>query len=118
MRRRDFITLLSSAAATWPLAARAQQSERVRRIGVLTPTSSDNPGQHARIEAFRNALEALGWSVGRNLQVDVRWAAGDVDLLRDTRPNWWRPRPMSFSPLPIPRSRRCVRRRALCPSYL
>ena len=82
MRRRDFIALLSSAAATWPLAARAQQSERVRRIGVLTPTSSDNPGQHARIEAFRNALEALGWSVGRNLQVDVRWAAGDVDLLR------------------------------------
>ena len=82
MRRRDFITLLSGAAATWPLATRAQQGERVRRIGVLTPTSSDNPGQHARIEAFRNALEALGWSVGRNLQIDVRWTAGDVDLLR------------------------------------
>ena len=85
MRRRDFITLLSGAAATWPLAARAQQSERVRRIGVLTPTSSDNPGQHARFEAFRNSLEALGWSVGRNLQIDVRWAAGDVDLLRRMR---------------------------------
>jgi len=82
MRRRDFITLLGGAAAAWPLAARAQQPERVRRIGVLTPFAADDPEAKARVEAFVQALQQLGWSVGRNLQIDIRWGAGDAERTR------------------------------------
>ena len=79
MRRREFLGVL--AGATWPLAARTQEVERMRRIGVLVPNAED-PGGNARVVAFRQALDLLGWTVGRNLQIDVRWAAGDADLLR------------------------------------
>ena len=79
MRRREFLGVL--AGATWPLAARTQEVERMRRIGVLVPNPED-PRGNARIVAFRQALDLLGWTVGRNLQIDVRWAAGDADLLR------------------------------------
>src|SRR5262245_63609457 len=76
MRRREFIALLGGAAA-WPLAARAQQPDRVRRVGVLMGISDDLEGQ-ARIAVFRQALQALGWTEGRNVQFVYRWSAGDV----------------------------------------
>src|SRR5262245_15342764 len=82
MRRREFITLLGGMAATWPLAARAQQGERMRRVGVLMPQAGDLPRSRGFFEAFVQGLAALGWSEGRNLQIDVRWAGGDLALLR------------------------------------
>jgi ABC-type uncharacterized transport system substrate-binding protein len=78
IRRRDFITLLGGAAAAWPLAARAQQAERVRRIGVLMNFAPDDAEGQARIAAFLQALQQLGWSDGRNIRIDYRWAAGDA----------------------------------------
>ena len=81
MRRRQFIRLLGGAAA-WPLAAPAQQPERMRRVGVLMPTSADNPDAQARLAAFLQGLQQFGWAVGRNLRIDLRWAAGEVDRNR------------------------------------
>jgi putative ABC transport system substrate-binding protein len=81
MRRRDFITLLGGAAA-WPLAARAQQGERVRRIGVLMHTVSDDPSSQVRIAALQQGLQEVGLSVGRNLRIDTRWSGGDAARLR------------------------------------
>ena len=82
MRRREFITLLGGAAA-WPLAARAQQGERVRRIGIIVggPAAGDVEGQ-ARIDAFRQAMELLGWTTGRNLQIEYRWGMADPASIR------------------------------------
>ena len=77
MRRREFITLIGGAAAAWPLAARAQQAERMRRIGVLMNTASDEPEAQARIAAFVQGLQEAGWAVGRNLRIETRWAGGD-----------------------------------------
>jgi hypothetical protein len=74
MKRRSFITLLGGAAAAWPLGARAQQGERMRRIGVLMPHVQNNPVAQARIAALSQELQQLGWSVGRNLAIDVRFA--------------------------------------------
>src|SRR6266481_2513259 len=74
MKRREFITLLTGAAA-WPLAARAQQPERVRRIGVLMNLAVGDPEGEARIAAFLQALQQLGWSDGRNVRIDYRWSA-------------------------------------------
>ena len=74
MKRRTFITLLSGAAAAWPLAARAQQSERMRRIGVLIG-SADNVDARALFAEFQQALEQLGWTYGRNIQIDIRWGS-------------------------------------------
>jgi putative ABC transport system substrate-binding protein len=86
MRRRDFITLLGSAAAApslWPLTARAQQRERMRRVGfMLTALPADDPEGQARITAFAQGLERLGWSDGRNLRIDYRWGLGDADRER------------------------------------
>ena len=81
MRRREFIAALSAAAA-WPLAASAQQPERMRRVGVLMNTAADDPVGQTRIAAFLQGLQQLGWSVGRNMQIDTRWAAGDADRIR------------------------------------
>jgi putative ABC transport system substrate-binding protein len=81
MNRREFITLLGGAAAVWPLAAKAQQPERMRRIAILMLTADDADGQ-ARITALREGLEKLGWTEGRNLRIDTRWAAGDADRMR------------------------------------
>jgi putative ABC transport system substrate-binding protein len=78
MRRRAFIGLLGGAAA-WPLAARAQAAERVRRVGVLQALAEDDPEQEARLVAFRQGLERLGWSEGRNIRIDARFAAGRAD---------------------------------------
>jgi putative ABC transport system substrate-binding protein len=82
MRRREFITLLSGAAAAWPLAARAQQGERVRRIGVLMNLAADDPEGQGRLAAFLQGLQQLGWTAGRNLQIDTHWAAGNADHIR------------------------------------
>ena len=77
MRRREFITLLSGAAV-WPIAAHAQQAERMRRIGVLMPFAKDNPEGQARIAAFLQEMQKLGWTEGRNLQIEYRWDTGDL----------------------------------------
>ena len=77
MQRREFITLLGSVAATWPLAARAQQGEPMRRIGVLMNMGADDTEGQERLAAFTQALKQLGWSEGRNLRIDIRWATVD-----------------------------------------
>jgi putative ABC transport system substrate-binding protein len=82
MKRRAFLTLLGSATAAWPLAARAQQGERMRRIGVLMNLAADDPEAQARLAAFHQGLQEAGWAVGRNLRIDYRWGAGDADRFR------------------------------------
>jgi putative ABC transport system substrate-binding protein len=82
MRRRKFITLLGGAAASWPLAARAQQGERMRRIGVLMAYAQNDREYQSYLAAFREELQKLGWTEGRNVQVDYRWAALDPELMR------------------------------------
>jgi putative tryptophan/tyrosine transport system substrate-binding protein len=81
MKRREFITLLGGAVAL-PLAARAQQGEPMRRIGVLMPATADNAQYQARMAAFLQGLQQLGWSDGRNVRIDIRYAAGDANLVR------------------------------------
>jgi len=83
MKRRQFITLLGGATAAWPLAARAQQGERMRRIGILMAQAVDDPDGQARVEAFLQALRELGWIEGRNIRFDYRWGGGDVDRRKD-----------------------------------
>ena len=82
MRRREFITLLGGAAAAWPITARAQQRERVRRIGVLMAVSADDPDAQRRVTAFVQGLQQFGWSEGRNVRIETRWAAGSGDRVR------------------------------------
>ncbi len=81
MRRREFIALLGGAAA-WPLRAHAQQGERMRRIGVLNPAAADDAVFQARIGAFQQELALLGWSIGRNVRIDIRWATTNAAELR------------------------------------
>jgi putative ABC transport system substrate-binding protein len=78
MKRREFVTLLGGAAA-WPLAARGQQRERIRRVGVLMPFTADDAEGQARLLAFAQGLQQLGWAVGGNLRIDTRWSAGDAE---------------------------------------
>jgi putative ABC transport system substrate-binding protein len=78
---REFITLLGGAAA-WPLAARAQQREKMRRVGVLMGMTADDPESQVRLAAFAQGLQQLGWSVGQNLQIDYRWGGGNAELMR------------------------------------
>ena len=82
MRRRDFIVALGGAAAAWPLTARAQQPERMRRIGILMNASAEEPEAQAYVAAFQQAMQEFGWSVGRNLRVDLRWGGDDADRWR------------------------------------
>jgi putative tryptophan/tyrosine transport system substrate-binding protein len=82
MRRRQFITLLSGAAATWPLYARAQQSERMRRVGIILPAAADDSGSQARVAAFQQGLALLGWTIGRNVRIDIRWATTNPAEIR------------------------------------
>jgi putative ABC transport system substrate-binding protein len=81
IRRRDFITLLGGAAAAWPLAARAQQGDRVRRIGVLMPYDENDLVTKTIVSAFTQALAGLGWADGRNVRIDLRWAGGDPNRM-------------------------------------
>src|SRR5215469_8350561 len=82
MKRREFITLLGGAAAAWPLAARAQRREPMRRIGVLMNLAADDPESSAHLAAFLDGLQQLGWTDGRNVRIDTRWSAGDADRNR------------------------------------
>ena len=82
MRRRDFITLVGSSAIAWPVTARAQQGQRVRRIGVLMSISETNPAAQVNVTAFAAGLREQGWIEGRNVQIDYRWARGQPDLVR------------------------------------
>ena len=82
MRRRDFIAGLGSAAVVSPLAARAQEGERVRRIGVLMWGDENDPVLKSDASAFTEALAGLGWTVGRNVRIDLRWAGGDINRTR------------------------------------
>jgi putative tryptophan/tyrosine transport system substrate-binding protein len=82
MQRRAFITLLGGAAVAWPLAARAQQGQRMRRIGVLMHLAADDPEGPRRVAVFLQGLQEAGWAVGRNVDIEMRWAAGDADRFR------------------------------------
>src|SRR5262245_66530940 len=82
IERRKFLATLGGAALTWPLAARAQQGERMRRIGVLVPAAAADPAFQARVGAFLQGLAVLDWSIGRNLLVDARWAIDAVEIRR------------------------------------
>jgi putative tryptophan/tyrosine transport system substrate-binding protein len=79
MRRREFMRLLGGAATAWPLAARAQQPDRVRRIGILMYLASDDADAQSRNSAFLQGLQELGWAVGRNVRIDYRWGASNFD---------------------------------------
>jgi len=83
MRRREFITLVGSAAATWPLAALAQQADRVRQIGVLMAHPDSDPEYQSYLSAFRQELAERGWREGRNIKIDSRWGALDDPLTRE-----------------------------------
>jgi ABC-type uncharacterized transport system substrate-binding protein len=82
MKRREFITLVGGAAAAWPLAARAQQPDRMRRIGVLMNVAVDDPEAPARVGAFSQGLAEFGWTIGRNVRIDYRWYAGNAAAAR------------------------------------
>ena len=87
MRRREFISLLGGAAAAWPLAARAQQGERARRIAILMPYPPTNAEMQARVRAFREELRKRGWAAGVNAQFDERWTTDNLDLIRSAATN-------------------------------
>ena len=87
MKRREFITLIGGAAVTWPLAARAQQGERLRRIGILMPFLPTNMEMQTRVRAFREELGKRGWAVGVNAQFDERWTSDNMDLIRSAATN-------------------------------
>src|SRR5215831_10927707 len=81
LRRREFITLFGGAAV-WPFAARAQQRERMRRIGIIVPAAADNPEYQARVGAFLQEVAQFRWEIGRNLQVDMHWAGANAAGIR------------------------------------
>jgi hypothetical protein len=114
--RREFITLLGGAAA-WPLAARGQQRERLRRIGVLMPSAADDPEYQARMTAFLQGLAQLGWLDGRNVRIDIRWAVPMPTEFANTRRNWSPSRPTSSWRFPARLSHHCCRRPAAFQSY-
>src|SRR5262245_61361939 len=82
MKRRNFITLLGGAAVAWPLAAHAQQADRMGRIGVLNPFVESDPEVQANVTAFRQALQKLGWTEGHNVRIDYRWGGADPGRIR------------------------------------
>src|SRR5262245_16558684 len=82
MRRREFIKALAGSATAWPLAVRAQQRERMRRIEVLLPATSDDPEFQARVGAFLQGLQQSGWAIGQNVRIDTRWATSDAAAIR------------------------------------
>jgi putative tryptophan/tyrosine transport system substrate-binding protein len=93
MKRREFVTLLGGASAAWPLALCAQQPERMRRVGVLEPIAVDDPEALARVTAFAQGLQQLGWTASRNVRIDYRWGAGDADRIRQQAAELTRSRP-------------------------
>ena len=115
VRRRQFITLLGGAAA-WPLAARAQQPVRMRRIGILMPGAADDAESQVGLAAFHQGLALLGWTVGRNVRIDTRWATANAAELADTRRNWSRSYRKSSWPLAPRPWGHCCRQPAPCRS--
>jgi hypothetical protein len=115
IERRKFLATLGGAVA-WPLAVRAQQGERARRIGVLMNLAADNREAQARIAAFLQGLQQLGWTDGGNVRIDYRWAAGDLLVFRDTPRSFWRSRRTLFWPRPSQAFKHCSGRPAPCPS--
>src|SRR5215475_13327674 len=81
-RRRAFITLLGGAAASWPLAARAQQSQRIRRVGVLMAVAESDADVRSGVAIFQQSLQELGWKDGRNIRIDYRWGNADADRIQ------------------------------------
>jgi putative ABC transport system substrate-binding protein len=81
MQRREFITLLGGAAAAWPLAARAQQVDRVRRVGALMSYAENDPEVQERMAAFRESLLNIGWTEGRNINLEIRWAGSSAESM-------------------------------------
>src|SRR5262245_47057597 len=108
MRRREFITLLGGAAVVWPLGARAQQSERMRRIGVLMGYAENDSEAQAWVAAFREG----GWMEGRNIRFDTRWAWSDVEAMQRFARELTTLQPMSFFRRSPPPPQRCCNRHA------
>src|SRR5215472_8906829 len=106
MRRREFVTLLGGAAA-WPSAARSQQSDRIRRIGMLSNMSSDDSQGREEAAAFAEALKTHGWIPGGNLQIDYRWGAAMASAIAPTRRSSLRKRPTCCWPSAAPQSAPC-----------
>ena len=100
MRRRTVIEGIAALAAVWPFAARAQQSNTVRRVGVLMNFRADEPEGQARVRAFTQGLQKLGWSEGSNLQIDTRWRETIPVSIGDTRRSWSSPHRTSSLPPP------------------
>jgi putative ABC transport system substrate-binding protein len=109
LRRREFIAVLGGAMAAWPLTGRAQQGERMRRIGVLMNLAADDPESPVRVAVFLQGLQEFGWTVGRNLRIEYRWAAGDADRFRKYAADWSGSRRTSSWPVPAQLWRRCSR---------
>src|SRR3974390_2340973 len=82
MKRREFIALLGGVAAAWPLAARAQQGERMRRVGLLLPSAANNPAFQLWVAAFIQAMGDIGWIIGKTVEIDIRWATNDVAKIK------------------------------------
>jgi putative ABC transport system substrate-binding protein len=95
IRRREFITLLGGAAAAWPLAARAQQGDRVRRIGLLMPYDENDPVAKTFVSAFIQSLAGLGWTDGRNVRMDLRWHGDEPTGYERSRGSWLASNPTS-----------------------
>ena len=92
MIRREFITLIGGTAVAWPLAAHAQQPERMRRVGVLLNATADNPYFQTWVGAFLQGLQQSGWSIGQNVRIDTRWAGGSAAEVRKHAAEFSRPR--------------------------
>ena len=82
MRRRDFVTLIWGATATWPMTSRAQQLDRMRRIGILSGEAENDRESQSSVAAFREELRMLGWTEGHNIEIHIRWATGDVESMK------------------------------------
>jgi putative ABC transport system substrate-binding protein len=82
VKRREFSMLIGGAVVAWPFAVRARQTDRVARIGVLMGDAASDPEGQTRVAAFREKLERLGWTQGRNIQIEYRWASGDIERTR------------------------------------
>ena len=85
MRRREFFGIVGGAAASWPFIARAQQGERLRRVGVLMNYFEDDPDAQARLASFLRGMQQLGWVDGRNVQIIIRWTTAGPDRIGDKR---------------------------------
>jgi putative ABC transport system substrate-binding protein len=99
MRRRDFVKAIASSSVAWPLAARAQQTDQIRRVGVLMNVAPEHPEGQPFVAAFRQALQRLGWIEGRNIRIDIRWGENDVEPIVDMQLIWSPSHLMSSSPL-------------------